>query len=96
MTRQKDGMFSSFVNCIVLSTIYATSEGIDKNNSFAMPSMTIFGMDMLWALKDAISANGNYYEMLSTNFDVDDDIRGRNHLNSYQHPQLLDMPGLDS
>ena len=95
MTRQKDGMFSSFVNCIVLSTIYATSEGIDKNNSFAMPSVTIFGMDMLWALKDAISANGNFDEMFSSNFDDEDDIRGRNHLNSHQHPQLLDLPGLN-
>ena len=95
MTRRTDRMFSSFVNCIVLSTIYATSEGIDKNNSFAMPSVTIFGMDMLWALKDAISANGNYYEIFSSNFDVKNNIRGRNHLNSHQHPQLLDMPGLN-
>eukprot|EP00804_Cyclotella_cryptica_P018122 CCRYP_005906-RB/>CCRYP_005906-RB protein AED:0.01 eAED:0.01 QI:1407/1/1/1/1/1/2/361/429 len=94
MTRQEDGMFSSFVNCIVLSTIYATSEGVDKNNSFALPSMTIFGKDMLWAMKDAISANGNYDEIFSKNFIVEEELRGRNYLNSHQHPQLLDMPGL--
>ena len=54
-----------------------------------------YAIRVLWALKDAISANGNYDEMFSSNFDIEDDIRGRNHLNSHQHPQLLDLPGLN-
>jgi hypothetical protein len=95
ITRQGDKMFSSFVNCIVLSTFYAANEGINRNNSFAMPTMTIFGNDMLWALKDAISANGNYDEMYFDNFgnNVTKAEIGRNALNEEQGPQLLDMPG---
>jgi hypothetical protein len=96
MTRQGDRIFSSFVNCIVLSTISATSERIAKKNYYMMPSMTVFGRDMLWALKDAISASGNYDEIYSSNFDVEVESRGRNYLNSEQQPQFLDMPGLDS
>ena len=61
-----------------------------------MPSMTVFGRDMLWALKDAILANGNYDEIYSSNFDVDAEIRGRNYLNSEQQAQFLDMPGINS
>ncbi len=58
--------------------------------------MTVFGRDMLWALKDAILANGNYDEIYSSNFDVDAEIRGRNYLNSEQQAQFLDMPGIQS
>jgi hypothetical protein len=93
VTRQQDCIFSSFINCIVLSTFYASSEGIGKNNSFAMPTMTIFGNDMLWSLKDAISANGNYDEIYSSNFNNVED-RGRNAMNFDQEPQFLDIPGI--
>jgi hypothetical protein len=90
MTRQGDKAFSSFVNCIVLSTFYAASEGIDRKNSFAMPTMTIFGSDMLWALKDAISANGNYDEIYFRNFGNATEVEiGRNTLNQEQGPQFL-------
>jgi hypothetical protein len=58
--------------------------------------MTIFGKDILWALKDAISANGNNDEIFSNNFDVKDKNRGRNYFNFHQHPELLDGQGLNS
>lgn len=94
MTRQDDKMFSAFVNCIVLSTFFAVSEGIDEEDSYKMPLMSSFGNDMLWALRDATSANGNYDQIYLKNFNVSDDSRGRNALNSKKGPQLLDMPGL--
>lgn len=50
---------------------------------------------MFWALRDAISAHGNYYELYYKNFgDVDDNKMGPNALNNEKGPQLLDMPGL--
>ena len=95
MTRPNDKMFSSFVNCVVMSTIYASAEGIGKNNSFAMPTLTIFGNDMLWSLKDGIYARGSYEEIYSANFhNIEIEDRGRNDINTGQEPQLLDEPGL--
>lgn len=96
MTRQYDTMFTSFVNCILLSTIAAVKDGITKENAFAMPIISLYGSDMQWSLKDALSAHGNYDEIYFNNFDADVS-RGRNALNVVQpKPQLLDMPGLDS
>jgi hypothetical protein len=95
MTRQEDGMFSSFINCIVLSTFYASSEGMDEKDSYLMPLISLFGNDMFWSLKDAISANGNYDEIYSSNFNNVEN-RGRNALNTDQMPELLDMPGLQA
>lgn len=93
MTRRDDGYFSSFVNCIVLSTFYALSKNIYEEDSYLMPSISLFGNDMMWSLKDAISAHGNYDEIYYNNFDVEQS-RGRNNLNSEHQPELLDMPGL--
>jgi hypothetical protein len=93
MTRRDDGYFSSFVNCIVLSTFYALSKNIYEEDSYLMPSISLFGNDMMWSLKDAISAHGNYDEIYYNNFDVEQS-RGRNDLNSEHQPELLDMPGL--
>jgi hypothetical protein len=88
-------MFSAFINCIVLSTFFAVSVSIDEEASYLMPLISLFGVDMFWALRDAISAHGNYYELYYKNFgDVDDNKMGPNALNNEKGPQLLDMPGL--
>ena len=92
MTRPYDSMFSSFVNCIVMSTIFALDNHIDKEDSYLMPLISLFGNDMMWALRDAIVAAGNYNEMYFMNFGTVDGSRGRNDLNSHEEPQLLDMP----
>ena len=93
MTRQGDKTFSAFVNCIIISTFYAAQEGIDENDSYMMPLNSLFGQDMLWSLKDAIAANGNYDDIYVKNFGKEDS-RGRNVLNADGGPQLLDIPGL--
>jgi hypothetical protein len=89
-------MFSSFVNCIVLSTFYALSVSIGEEDSYLMPLISLFGSDMFWALRDAISANGNHDEIYHVNFgdvgNVNKSEIGRNALNEDQGPQLLDMP----
>ena len=92
MTRQDDNRFSSFINCIVLTTFYGSSAGIDEDEYYLMPLISLYGEDMFWALRDAMSANGNYDEIYLDNFNVTKS-RGRNALN-YDGPQLLDMPGL--
>lgn len=68
-------VFSLFMNCVFLSTGYITSEGINKNNSFAMRWITTFGNGVLWVLKNAISANGNNDEIFSNTFDEGQKMR---------------------
>ena len=98
VTREDDVLFSSFVNCIVLSTLYAAENAITKEVYVQMPLITIFGNEYLWALRDASSANGKYDEMYEKHFgiakDSDPTSRTRNALNDEQNPQLLSLPGL--
>merc|ERR1712127_844843 len=42
-TREDDKMFSSFVNCIVLATIYAQENGIKRERSNELPLVSTFG-----------------------------------------------------
>jgi len=99
VSRDDDSIFSSFVNCIVLATVYAAEKGITKDDNADMPTMTLFGKFYLWSLKDAISANGNYDEIYNANFvETNETERGRNalNLNEFQHPQLFSIQGLES
>ena len=75
-----------------MSTIYALDNHIDKEDSYLMPLILLFGNDMMWALRDALAATGNYDEIYLMNFGTVDVFRGRNDLNSNREPQLLDMP----
>jgi hypothetical protein len=42
-TRDNDAIYASYVNCIILATVFAVDEGITKDNYVNMPSMTLFG-----------------------------------------------------
>ena len=53
-TPDNDPIFASYVDCIILATVYAVHEGITKEEEEDMPTMTLFGKFYLWALKDAI------------------------------------------
>lgn len=55
---EDDRKFSSFVNAIVVATIYAQEKGISQSRSKDMPLMYIFGSLFNWALRDAISYSG--------------------------------------
>jgi hypothetical protein len=97
-TSEKYHVFSSFVNCVVLATLFAAEQSISKDSYTEMPLMHLFGLEYQWMLRDAISANGNYEEIYASNFGLNSSSdRGRNTLNapdpSYQ-PQLLELPGL--
>merc|ERR1719401_3124499 len=82
-TREDDGLFSSFVNAVVVATIYAQQEEI--TTSTAMPT---FGHQFNWALRDAFNCSGSYDEMFEKNFpSVRKEERGRNVLNK-GGPQL--------
>ena len=95
VTRGNKPIFSSYVNCIVLATVYAAAEGITQDNYDEMKSMRLYGDNYLWSLKDAVSANGNYDEIYAINFSGNQtETRGRNALNAEQNPQLFDIPGL--
>ena len=62
VTRDEDLLFSSFVNCAILATIYAAK------NSKEMPLLSIFGSEFDWALRDALNFGGSYDEIYSKNF----------------------------
>mmetsp|Transcript_19829 Transcript_19829/g.43151 ORF Transcript_19829/g.43151 Transcript_19829/m.43151 type:complete len:1013 (+) Transcript_19829:140-3178(+) len=109
VTREDDVLFASFVNCIVLATIYAQTNGITRDKSGDMPYVSVFGTALNWALRDAIAYSGGYGEIYSRNFGGDggyDQIaslsiesggfkstRGRNTLNK-GGPLMLSFPHL--
>ena len=94
-TREDDATFSSFVNCVVLATLYAQEKGVTKKNSEQIPLSPIFGSELNWALKDAITYSGSYDRIYAKNFgDVAKEHRGRNILNEYGTPQIHSFPGL--
>ncbi|KAL7544861.1 hypothetical protein ACHAWF_008230 [Thalassiosira exigua] len=68
-TREDDAKFSSFINMIVLATIYAQENGITKDDSKRMPLVSLFGPSLYWSLRGAISYSGNYDEIYWDNFD---------------------------
>ncbi|KAL7462350.1 hypothetical protein ACHAXS_002733, partial [Conticribra weissflogii] len=86
-------MFSLFVDSIVLSTFYAHDNGIAKEDGFEMPLISLFGPDLLWAMRDAILFSGNYVELYRQHFQFYP--TGRNGLNKDStNPQFLPRPGL--
>lgn len=90
-TREDDVLFTSFVNCVVLATIYAEERG--KNQ---VPLASIFGEDLRWSLRDAVSYSNSYDDLYSKHFGLDSD-RGRNELNRMVEStsQLHSLPGLN-
>jgi len=93
-TRGEDVTFSSFVNCVVLATIYA-HENIIEGKCTEMPFISIFGSEFKWALRDAIAYSGSYDELYEKHFgDVSEEDRERNYLNDYNSPQIHSFPGL--
>ncbi|KAL7536958.1 hypothetical protein ACHAWF_005611 [Thalassiosira exigua] len=103
-TREDDGLFSSFVNMIVVATIYAEERGISRENYLDMPLVNLFGPRLYWALRDAIAYGGNYDDIYCKHFggadwgDSDNKeeyeiARGRNALNE-GGPMMLSFPHL--
>merc|ERR1711971_300272 len=92
-----DVVFASFVNCIVLATIYAEENRIQREKSIDMPLVSVFGIGLKWALRDAIAHSGSYDEIYSRNFGrgsgVSNPQRGRNALNK-GGPMMLSLPHL--
>ena len=97
-TRENDVQFASFVNCIVLATVYARENGIQRDKSGDMPLVTLFGSELNWALRDAIFYSGSYDEIHAQNFgfgskNVSEADRGRCSLNR-GGPLMLSFPHL--
>jgi hypothetical protein len=42
-TRDDEATFASYVNSIVLATVYAVNEGITQEHAADMPTITLFG-----------------------------------------------------
>ena len=88
-TREDDTIFASFVNSIVLATIYALENDIQKKDSGKMPFASIFGTEMAWAFKDVIANSGNYDEMYVRSFgDRDSDVYKNRNTLSKGGPQM--------
>jgi len=91
-TLEGDAMFASFVNSVVLATIFAQENGIQSDESGRMPFVSIFGNELKWALKDSISAMGNYAQIYKSNFGNGyEAYQGRNTLNT-GGPLLHSLP----
>ena len=79
---EDDVLFSSFVNFIVIATIYAQENQIQRNESNYMPLVFLFGDEFNWVLRDAIAHSGSYDEIYTKNFGSESEVdRGRNALN---------------
>lgn len=89
-TREDDSLFSSFVNCVVLAILYAEESGVNN-----MPFASIFGSEMRWSLRDAVSYSGSYDKLFAKHFGIDS-VRGRNRLNRIFEagPQLHSLPSI--
>jgi len=94
-TLEEDTLFSSFVNAIVIATIYAAENSIEQDRSTEMPLIYLFGGAFTWALRDAIAYSGSYDQLYMRNFgEVLEEDRGRNALNEWRDPQIYSIPGL--
>lgn len=93
-TRENDRMFSSFVNCVVVATIYALENGIDQERMMELPLVPLFGGELSFALRDAVAYSGNYDHIYTKNFGsgLFGSTRGRNSLNE-GGPLLHPLPG---
>jgi len=80
-TLEDDVVFASFVNCVVMATIHAQENGIQKHKSKEMPLASVFGSYYSWALRDAIAYSGSYDEIHSKHFGSEVATRGRNAVN---------------
>lgn len=89
-TREDDSLLSSFVNCVVLATLYA-----EESDTNQLPFASIFGSDMRWSLRDAVSYSESYYKLFTKHFGIDS-VRGRNGLNRMVEagPQLHSLPSI--
>ena len=68
-TREEgNGIFSAFVNCVVLATIYAQEKSIVREESNDMPILPSFGREFEWALKDVIHYSGSYDQIYEKKF----------------------------
>lgn len=94
VTREEDPIFSSFVNCIVLATIYAQENDVSKKMHRDMPLVSIFGTEFSWALRDVVAYSGPYDDLYAKNFGVvNEEDRGRNFLNDQEGPQINSFSG---
>ena len=94
-TREGNALFSSFVNCVVLATIYAEEEGIAKEEYKRIPQISLFGNLFAWSLRDTISYSGSYNELYTKHFGEHNHTeRGRNRLNDGDGPRIHSFPGL--
>ena len=102
-TRDRDSALSSYVNSVILATIYAQENHIRRSRSIDMPLLSLFGSDLSWALRDAIGYSGNYDEIYAKHFEfLEEDFggpsykekRGRNIVNTRGGPQIHAFPGL--
>ncbi|EJK75467.1 hypothetical protein THAOC_02808 [Thalassiosira oceanica] len=92
-TRKDDFKFSSFVNLVVMSTIKADKDGIGREAHRNMPLISVYGSNIGWALKDAISYSGSYSQILSENFPQSMAATGRNCIHK-DGPLRHSIPGI--
>ena len=96
-TREEDNYVCSFVDMIIYSLFYAREERIDSLTSEKMPSVSLFGNDLKWALRDVINSVGNYHQIYSRNIEGYENLKdNRNQLNvgADPKPQIFPLPGL--
>lgn len=94
VTRETDPTWSSFVNWVVISTMYAEEIGITQREGEKMPLQFLFGPLYTRVFRDVIQAVGNYAEMYERNIEPISSRGGLNTLNQSPFgPQHYTNPG---
>lgn len=86
-TREDDVLFSSFVNAVVVATMFAYENDIAV--ATGMPIVSLFGNNFTWALRDTIYYSRRYHHVHNSS----EKDRGRNALNAGRS-EMHSFPGL--
>merc|ERR1712029_654007 len=65
-----DPLFASFVNSVVMATLYAVARGITQSESEQMPTIEWYGHEFDWMLRDVIHFIGDYDDIYKKSHNV--------------------------
>lgn len=95
MTRNDDDQWSSFVDWVIIATVYAEEKGITAATATDMPVVTLFGESLKQMFADCISSTGSYSELYNRTLQEFIPRGGANRLNDeLAGPQMFPVPAI--
>lgn len=86
VTNQNDPEWSTYVNWVLMGTMYAESHGITNLNPNDMPAVKLYGPDFVRMFRDLILLVGNYAQIYERNLEEMIPRSGLNMLVDDRHP----------